>query len=176
MTGHRENIAVTQTTPGPTLLSWGGWPRENFFPNPWPHCKPSLIALIGHLDPIILKPFDLAQVCHGNKICSKLALTWKLTLELTFPAHWKFNGISRTNISKVTLNAANECVRCSRGQWCMTDPPAGPGGWVKLCRGTWKLGPESLVGVISLCQQGYFYEMLRCMLYTLGYLREKPSF
>ena len=33
------------------------------------------------------KPFDLAQVCHGNKICSKPALTWKLTLVLAFPAH-----------------------------------------------------------------------------------------
>ena len=28
------------------------------------------------------KPLDLAQVCHGNKICSKPALTWKLTLVL----------------------------------------------------------------------------------------------
>ena len=36
---------------------------------------------------IVLKPFDLAQVCHGNKICSKIALTWKLTLELAFPSH-----------------------------------------------------------------------------------------
>ena len=25
---HRENSPVTQTTPEPTLLSWGGWPRE----------------------------------------------------------------------------------------------------------------------------------------------------
>ena len=33
------------------------------------------------------KPFDLAQVCHENKICSKPALTWKLTLVLAFPAH-----------------------------------------------------------------------------------------
>ena len=33
------------------------------------------------------KPLDLAQMCHGNKICSKPALTWKLTLVLAFPAH-----------------------------------------------------------------------------------------
>ena len=33
------------------------------------------------------KPLDLVQVCHGNKICSKPALTWKLTLVLAFPAH-----------------------------------------------------------------------------------------
>ena len=28
MSQHRENSPVTQTTPEPTLLSWGGWPRE----------------------------------------------------------------------------------------------------------------------------------------------------
>ena len=37
------------------------------------------------------KRFDLAQVCHGNKICSKPALTWKLTLVLAFPAHCILN-------------------------------------------------------------------------------------
>ena len=70
---HRENSPVTQTTPEPTLLSWGGWPCEKNFPHPWPHGKPGLIALIGPLRPYCSpKPFDLAQVCHGNKICSKL--------------------------------------------------------------------------------------------------------
>ena len=39
------------------------------------------------------KPFDLAQVCHGNKICSKPAFTWKLTLVLAFPAHWPQTSI-----------------------------------------------------------------------------------
>ena len=57
---HRENSPVTQTTPEPTLLSWGGWPREKIFPHPWPRGKPGLIELIGHSDPIVLKPFDLA--------------------------------------------------------------------------------------------------------------------
>ena len=33
---HRENSPVTQTTPEPTLLSWGGWPRENPHPPPLP--------------------------------------------------------------------------------------------------------------------------------------------
>ena len=53
--------------------------------------SPVLSRLSGHSDPISLKPFDLAQVCNGNKICSKLAWTWKLTLELLFPAHWILN-------------------------------------------------------------------------------------
>ena len=70
--------------------------------------------------------FDLAQVCHGNKICLKLALTWKLTLELAFPAHCisnlKLNGISMSNICKVTLNAANE-----RPPVVRDGPSAGPG-------------------------------------------------
>ena len=51
------------------------------------------------------------------------------------------------NISKVTLNAANERppppVVCG-------GPPAGPGGGGKMCSGAWKLGPERPVGVISL--------------------------
>ena len=36
---HRENGPVTQTTPEPTLLIWGGWPREKKFPHPWLHCQ-----------------------------------------------------------------------------------------------------------------------------------------
>ena len=48
---HRENSPVTQTSPEPTLLSWGGGPPEKFPPHPWPHGKPGLIALIGPLRP-----------------------------------------------------------------------------------------------------------------------------
>ena len=48
---HRENSPVTQTTPEPTLLSWGVWPREKNFPHPWLHGKPGLITLIGPLRP-----------------------------------------------------------------------------------------------------------------------------
>ena len=48
---HRENSPVTQTSPEPTLLSWGGGPREKIFPHPWPHGKPGLIALIRPLGP-----------------------------------------------------------------------------------------------------------------------------
>ena len=70
--------------------------------------------------------FDLAQVCHRNKICPKLVSTWKLTLELAFPAHcilnYKLNGISRTNVTKVALNAANEHPL---PLWCATDPLLG---------------------------------------------------
>ena len=48
---HRENSHITQTTPEPTLLSWGRWPCEKIPPHPWPHCKPGLIVLIGPLRP-----------------------------------------------------------------------------------------------------------------------------
>ena len=37
---HRENSPITQTTPEPTLLSWGGWPREKFPPPPPPTPHP----------------------------------------------------------------------------------------------------------------------------------------
>ena len=126
---------------------------KNFSPTPGHAASPVLSHLLGHSDPIVLKPFDLAQVCHGNKICSKLALTWKLTLELSFPAHcisnWKLNGISRTNVSsyiKCRQRAADAAVGAC-GAW---RNPAGLGGGVKLCSEAWKRGPENPVGVISL--------------------------
>ena len=76
--------------------------------------------------PLFSKPLDLAQLCHGNKICSKPALTRKLTLVLAFPAHCisncKLNGISWTNISKITLNTANERPLPFR---CAADPLLG---------------------------------------------------
>ena len=119
---HRENSPVTQTTPQPTLLSWGGWPREKNSPPPLATWQSRSYRTNWATQTLLFsKPFDLAQVCHENKICSKLALTWKLTLEMAFPAHciwnWKLNGISRTNISKVTSNSANER--------CTTDPLLG---------------------------------------------------
>ena len=40
---------VTQTTPEPTLLIWGGWPREKNLSTPGHAAKPSLIALIRPL-------------------------------------------------------------------------------------------------------------------------------
>ena len=84
---HRENSPITQTTPEPTLSSWGGWPHEKFLPHPWPHGKPGLIALIGPLRPYCSQSPLILLRCHGNKICSKPALTWKLTSVLAFPAH-----------------------------------------------------------------------------------------
>ena len=63
---YRENSPVTQTTLEPTLSSWGGWPREKISLTPGHTVSPVLSRLSGHLDPIVLKPFDLAQVCHGN--------------------------------------------------------------------------------------------------------------
>ena len=39
---HRENSPITQTTPEPTLPSWGGWPREKFPPTPGHTASPVL--------------------------------------------------------------------------------------------------------------------------------------
>ena len=126
----------------------GAVDHVKFF-SPIPGHAASLV-LSCHSDPIVLKPFDLAQVCQGNKICSKLVLTWKLTLVLSFPANcisnWKLNGISRTNISKVTLNTTNKLPMLQSGPVVHDGPPAGLGGGVKLCSGAWKHGPERPVG------------------------------
>ena len=83
---HKENSPVTQTSPEPTLLSWGGGPREKFPPPATRHAR-SYCANWATQTLLFSKPLDLAQVCHWNKICSKPALTWKLTLVLAFSAH-----------------------------------------------------------------------------------------
>ena len=124
---HRENSPVTQTSPEPTLLSWGGGPLQKKFPPPLATWQArSYRANWATQTLLFSKPLDLAQVCHKNKICSKPALTWKLTWILAFPAHCisnkNLNGISRTNISKVTLNAASEHSLSFR---CTTDPLLG---------------------------------------------------
>ena len=151
---HRENSPLLKPPQSPHCYL-GAVDHAKFFPlTPGHTASPVLSSSSGHSDPIVLKPFDLVQMCHGNKICSKLASTWKLTLELSFPAHcisnWKLNGISRTNISKVTLNAANELPMLQSGPVLRGEPPAGLGGGVKLYNGAWKCGPESPVGMISL--------------------------
>ena len=42
LSGYRENSPVTQITPEPTLLSWGGWPREKISPTPGHTASPVL--------------------------------------------------------------------------------------------------------------------------------------
>ena len=85
---HRENSPVTQTSPEPTLLSWGGGPREKFPPPPLATRQAQSYRANWATQTLLFsKPLDLAQACHGNKICSKPALTSKLTLVLEFPAH-----------------------------------------------------------------------------------------
>ena len=98
---HWENSPVTQSTPEPTLLSWGRWPFEKIFP----HHVANLVlsCLLVHSDPIFVEPFDVTQVCHECQICLRFHLIWKMILEMTFSAHysliWKLNGISKTSIS-----------------------------------------------------------------------------
>ena len=79
---HRENSPVTQTTPEPTLLSWGGWPREpttppHPTPHPWPHCKPGLIAFIGPLRPYCSQALWSCSGVSWKKNCPKLADWWQ---------------------------------------------------------------------------------------------------
>ena len=85
---HRENSPFTQTTAEPTLSSWGDWPREKKFPSPLATRQARSYRANQVTQTLLFsRPFDLAHVCHGNKFCSKPALTWRLTLVLAFPAH-----------------------------------------------------------------------------------------
>ena len=61
--------------------------RKNSPPNLAPRQARSYRANWATQTLLYSKPLDLAQVCHGNEICSKPVLTWKLTLVLAFPAH-----------------------------------------------------------------------------------------
>ena len=131
---HREYSPITQTTPEPTLaVILGRLTTPKNFPLPLVTLQARSYCTHQATQTLLFaKPFDLAQVCHGNEICSKLVLTCKLTLELSFPAHcisnWKLNGISWTNIRKVTLNVANELPTLQSRPVVRDGPPAGPGG------------------------------------------------
>ena len=106
---HRENSPITQTTPEPTLLTWGGWPFEKYSPHPWPrsqtrsYCTDQATQTPLFSNPLML-PFD-TQVCHERQICLRFHQLLKVILEMAFSAHctsiWKLNQISRTSTSKV---------------------------------------------------------------------------
>ena len=95
---HRENSLVTQTTPEPTPLSWGGWPCENFFPKPWSHCKACLIALIGPLRPYcsqalwscsgVSQKLNLLKTCIDLETVSRIVIPSTLHIELK--VEWNF--------------------------------------------------------------------------------------
>ena len=149
---HSKNSPVTQTTPEPMLLIWGGWPLEK---NPPLHlaklANPVILCLSGHSDTLfskpLMSPFD-TQVYHESQICLRFHQILKVILEMAFSAHWtwiwKLNCISMTIINKV----ARKCIWCChRVQRCMTAPYCG----IKLCSGAWKRGQDSHVGMFSLC-------------------------
>ena len=57
-------------------------------------CKTRLSGLSGHLDLIVLKLFDLAQVCHRIKTCVDLETDIKIdipsTLHIELKVEWYF--------------------------------------------------------------------------------------
>ena len=64
---HRQNIPITQSTPDPTMFSWGGWPceKKNYLPPLAMLRSPVLSRLSGHSDPIVLEPFDVTLWYSG---------------------------------------------------------------------------------------------------------------
>ena len=68
-------IPVTQTAPEPTLLSWGGWPREKKIPPPLATLpNPVLSRLSGHSDPIVLEHFGVA-LWYSVCVCVRALVT-----------------------------------------------------------------------------------------------------
>ena len=88
---HRENSLITQTTPEPTLLSWGGRPLEKKFPHPWPHSQTgSYHAYQATQTPLFSNPLMLlfdTQVCHKREIYLRFHQILKVILEMAFSAH-----------------------------------------------------------------------------------------
>ena len=124
---HRENSPVIQTTPKPTLLTWGGRPRKNILhPHPWPRSQTrSYRAYHATQAPLfsrlLMLPLD-TEVCCESQICLRFhGIFRNVILEMTFSAHctsiWKSNPIPRSVISKVV----QKCIWCcGRVQRCVT--------------------------------------------------------
>ena len=119
---HWENSPITQSIPKPTLLSWGNDHRKKILPHPWPLRRPSLRVIIRPLSPIVLKIFDVFQVCHECLNLLKISSDIEKILEMAYLAHctsnWKFIWISRTSISRV---APKSIWCCSCDQWFRWD-------------------------------------------------------
>ena len=125
---NREISPVTQTTPEPTLLIWGGWPLEK---NPPPLAKlPNLVlsSLSGHSDPIVLEPFDVTfdnqvpRTPNLPKISSGIESDIRNGFFSTLHTALKVNQVFMTIINKV----AWKCIWCCHQvQWCITAPKMG---------------------------------------------------
>ena len=148
---HRKNSPVTQTTPEPTLLSWGGWPHEKKSPHPWPCCQTrsyhayQVIQIPLFSNPL-MSPFH-TQLRNECQICLRFHRILTVILEMSYSEHctqiYKLNRISVTSISKV---ARKYIGCCQRVQWWVTAPYSGG----KLSIGAWKRGQDSHIGMFSL--------------------------
>ena len=145
---HRENSPVTQTTPEPTLLTWGGWPREKYPPPPLQN--PVLSHLSDHSDPIVLEPFD---VTLWYSVVPQMPNLLKISSDIESDvsngtAHWfkswvEFLGLVLAKLFKNAFDAAAG----SSDAWQL---PTELAGGVKLCSGAWKHGQDSHTAVSSL--------------------------
>ena len=81
----RENSPVTQSTPEPTLLTWGGWPRKKDIPPPLATLRNLVLSrLSGHSDPIVLESFDVVTLWYSSVPRTPNLLKISLDIESEF--------------------------------------------------------------------------------------------
>ena len=127
-TPHSEISPITQTTPEPTLLTWGVWPLKKI-PPPWSCCQTrSYHAYLATQTPLSLEPFDTLWYSGVPWMPNllKISLDIESDFRNAFTAHctqiWMLNRISITIISQV----ARKCICCChRVHRCVTVPPVG---------------------------------------------------
>ena len=150
-----ENSSVTQTTPEPTLLSWGGWPREKISSHPWPPCQTrSYRAYEATQTPLFSKPFDVSLWYSGvprSPNLLKISSDIESNFRNGFFRHIAHRFESWINclwplLAKLHKNAFDAVARSSNAWWLPTELT---GGGI-LCSGAWKRGQGSHAAVVSL--------------------------
>ena len=144
---HREDSPITQTTPEATLLSLGGWPREQIPPpTPGHTTKPGLIALITGINPEAFKwgvdrydrllcpglqpgPPSQTPGSLGQRYWCVSEVTWLPQMELR---RWRSSGPSSV-MYQVTQTPlfSNPLMLPFDSQVCH-----------ELCNGAWKRGQQ----------------------------------
>ena len=141
---YRENSPISQSAPVLTLLSWGRWPRQKIPPHPWPHYKPSLIALIRPFRPHCFRTLWCYSGVAWMSNLLRISLDMKMILEMAFqPITHRFESWIKflgPVLAKLHQNAFDECTMTAVRS---SDAWHWPGALVaggKLCSLAWNRG------------------------------------